>query len=90
MAASGVLVEAQRSRAGLQPLGRPHVAASGGRRQVENLPGAHQSRRPRRVACARGEDSDGREVLVFEFDDPLDAIDFSMRTAASEHQRRLL
>ncbi len=36
------------------------------------------------------EDSDGREVLVFEFDDPLDAIDFSTRTVASEHQGRLL
>ena len=36
------------------------------------------------------EDSDGREVLVFEFDDPLDAIDFSMRTVASEHQGHLL
>ncbi len=35
------------------------------------------------------EDSDGREVLVFEFMDSLDAIAFSMRTVASEHQGRL-
>ena len=36
------------------------------------------------------EDSDGREVLVFEFGDPLDAMDFSMRTVASEHRGRLV
>ncbi len=36
------------------------------------------------------EDSDGREVLAFEFDDPLDATDFGMRTVASKRQGRLL
>ena len=36
------------------------------------------------------EDSDGREVLVFEFSDPLDAMDFSVRIVASEHQGRLV
>ena len=45
-------------------------------------------------ACWRpreGEDSDGREVLVFEFDDPLDAMDFHvLRCAMPEHLGRLL
>ncbi len=36
------------------------------------------------------EDFDGREVLVFEFDDPLDAIDFSMRTVTPKHQERIV
>ncbi len=35
------------------------------------------------------EDAYGREVLIFEFSDPLDAMDFSMRTVASKHQGRL-
>ena len=37
-----------------------------------------------------GEDSEGREVLVFEFNDPLDAFDFSGRTVVAEHRGRLV
>jgi hypothetical protein len=36
------------------------------------------------------EDIDGREVLVFEFRDPLDAFDFSGRTVVAEHRGRLV
>ena len=35
-------------------------------------------------------DVDGREVLVFEFSDPLDAMDFHRRTAPAEHRGRLV
>ena len=35
------------------------------------------------------EDSDGREVLVFEFDDLSDAIDFHMRAETAERRGRL-
>lgn len=35
------------------------------------------------------EDSEGREVLVFEFDDPSDAIDFHMRAETAERRGRL-
>ena len=35
------------------------------------------------------EDSSGREVLVFEFDDPSDAIDFHMRAETAERRGRL-
>ncbi len=35
-------------------------------------------------------DFDGHEVLAFEFDDPLDAMDFHYRTAPAEHRGRLL
>ena len=35
------------------------------------------------------EDSDGREVLVFEFDGPLDAIDFHMRAEIAKRRGRL-
>lgn len=37
----------------------------------------------------QGEDIDGREVLVFEFSDPLDAIDFHMRAETAERRGRL-
>jgi hypothetical protein len=36
------------------------------------------------------EDWDGREVLTFEFDDPLDAMDFHHRMAPAEHRGRLV
>ena len=36
------------------------------------------------------EDTEGREVLVFEFSDPLDAFDFSGRTVVAEHRGRLV
>lgn len=36
------------------------------------------------------EDCDGREVLVFEFLDPLDAMDFHHRLAPAEHRGRLV
>ena len=36
------------------------------------------------------EDCDGREVLTFEFSDPLDATDFHYRTAPAEHRERLV
>ncbi len=35
------------------------------------------------------EDSDGREVLVFEFDDPSDAIGFHTRAGTAERRGRL-
>ncbi|MBD0272923.1 MAG: hypothetical protein ICV73_13470 [Acetobacteraceae bacterium] len=35
-------------------------------------------------------DSNGRAVLVFEFSDPLDAMDLSVRTVAPEHRGRLV
>ena len=35
------------------------------------------------------EDSDGREVLAFEFDDPSDATDFHMRAETAERRGRL-
>ena len=37
-----------------------------------------------------GEDRDEREVLTFEFDDPLDAMDFHYRIAPAEHRGRLI
>jgi hypothetical protein len=37
-----------------------------------------------------GEDWRGREVLTFEFMDPLDGLDFHHRTAPAEHRGRLI
>jgi hypothetical protein len=36
------------------------------------------------------EDSDGREILTFEFINPLDGMDFHYRTAPAEHRGRLI
>jgi hypothetical protein len=36
------------------------------------------------------EDWDGRTVLRFDFDDPLDAMDFHYRMAPTEHRGRLI
>lgn len=37
-----------------------------------------------------GEDLDGRGVLTFDFNDPLDAVDFSLRTESAERRGRLI
>jgi hypothetical protein len=36
------------------------------------------------------EDLDGREVLTFDFADPLDAVDFNMRAETAERRGRIV
>jgi hypothetical protein len=36
------------------------------------------------------EDFDGRQVLTFDFADPLDAVDFNMRAESAERRGRLV